>query len=365
MRRRFGTLAGTRQIITQSRSHVVALRRRRPAPLAGSVHHLLRPEHRDSRGVRGPGHLPGIDQPLTAVRVSGATANGRRARSGVPSRCRWHELRRPLGRLPVWPHASQQGTILLCRAETGKVLWTTRGREAENAALIASGDLLIATTTEGELVVAHRDPAKFASSSATPWLSRQSGHPALAGRGLLIKDAEKLAYWVFRRFATSVEAICMKKSWEPALWPWRLPPRCPPRTGRNGAVRRRTASARNGAAAQVEHDGEHRLEARDAGPERIDADHLGRDDLPQHRHGRPQRRPRALGAGSGGWPDPLEEAHRGRQSHRAQAEHVFVVAGDRRPDRVGDDRRRHPEGVRPQRQRAVDAGHPEGLRRSG
>ena len=52
----------------------------------------------------------------------------------------------------------------------------------------------------------------------------------------------------------------------------------------------------------------------------------------------------------GGWPDSLEEAHRGRQSHRAQAEHVVTVAGDRRPDRVGDDRRRHPEGVRLQRQ---------------
>jgi len=91
-----------------------------------------------------------------------------------------------------------KGQFFCVDPKTGTVLWTTRGREAENAALIASGDLLIATTTEGELVVAHRDPAKFdVIKRYTLAESPIWAHPAPAGRGLLIKDAEKLAYWMF------------------------------------------------------------------------------------------------------------------------------------------------------------------------
>ena len=56
----------------------------------------------------------------------------------------------------------------------------------------------MATTTEGELVVAHRDPAKFdVIKRYTLAESPIWSHPAPAGRGLLIKDAETLAYWVF------------------------------------------------------------------------------------------------------------------------------------------------------------------------
>jgi predicted nucleic acid-binding protein len=91
-----------------------------------------------------------------------------------------------------------KGQFFCAEPKTGKVLWTTRGREAENAAVIASGDLLIATTTEGELVVARRDPAKFELIKRyTVAESPIWAHPAPAGSGILIKDAQKLAYWIF------------------------------------------------------------------------------------------------------------------------------------------------------------------------
>ena len=58
----------------------------------------------------------------------------------------------------------------------------------------------------------------------------------------------------------------------------------------------------------------------------------------------------------------LEAADGRRQSHGAQAEHVVAVAGDRRPACVGDDRRRHAQGVRLRGQGDLVARHPEGLR---
>ena len=61
-----------------------------------------------------------------------------------------------------------------------------------------AGDLLIATTTEGELVIARRSTRAFdvvrryTVADAPIW-----AHPTLAGKGILIKDAETLSYWTF------------------------------------------------------------------------------------------------------------------------------------------------------------------------
>ena len=58
----------------------------------------------------------------------------------------------------------------------------------------------------------------------------------------------------------------------------------------------------------------------------------------------------------------LEASPRGRQQHAAQAEHVVAVPRDRRLGRVGRDGYGHPQSLRLQRQRALDARHPEGIR---
>ncbi len=89
-------------------------------------------------------------------------------------------------------------------------------------------------------------------------------------------------------------------------------------------------SKETGSADQVERDRERRLEAAAAGLQRIDADHLGRHDLPEHGDGQRHRRPRALGRRSQQAGRVVEAADRRRQPHRAQAEHVLAVAGHRR-----------------------------------
>ena len=109
----------------------------------------------------------------------------------------------------------------------------------------------------------------------------------------------------------------------------------------------------------VDDDGEHRVEAADADMVGVDADYLGRSDLSER--GR-ERQSVSLG----GRPDEgradMEAPSRRRRPPSAQAEHVDTVARDRWHRRLGDDRYRHPESVRFQRQRALDARHPERVR---
>ena len=71
---------------------------------------------------------------------------------------------------------------------------------------------------------------------------------------------------------------------------------------------------------------------------------------------------RALGDRSQQADGDVEAADRRRQPHGAQAEHVVALAGDRRPHRLGDDRRRRPQGVRLRRQGTLVARHADRLR---
>jgi hypothetical protein len=74
----------------------------------------------------------------------------------------------------------------------------TRGREGENASLMTSGNLLLATTTEGELVIARQNPREFELVKRyTVAESPVWAHAAPAGRGLVIKDAESLTFLTF------------------------------------------------------------------------------------------------------------------------------------------------------------------------
>jgi outer membrane protein assembly factor BamB len=91
-----------------------------------------------------------------------------------------------------------RGQFFCADGKTGQTKWTTRGREGENAALIVSGDLALATTTEGELVVFRPNEKSFdlikryTIAGSPVW-----AHPVPAGKGILIKDASALTYWTF------------------------------------------------------------------------------------------------------------------------------------------------------------------------
>ncbi len=91
-----------------------------------------------------------------------------------------------------------RGQFFCVDARTGKTMWTTKGREAENAALVTAGQLVMAVTTEGELIIARNSAKEFdVVKRYTVAESPVWAHPAPIGTGVVIKDEETLAYWAF------------------------------------------------------------------------------------------------------------------------------------------------------------------------
>jgi outer membrane protein assembly factor BamB len=192
--------SGTPQVVTQSQSHIVAVglsdgRLLWQIPFTTAFdQNILTPVAFDNLLI-----YSGNAQPLTAVRI---------ARQGS----RWSAL-------PVWQNEAlpnymstpvvvgetlfgltqrNKGQFFAADARSGKTLWTTKGREGDNAALVVWSDLLMATTSEGELVIARASRQAFdvirryTVADSPVW-----AHPVPAEGGVLIKDAETLAYYTF------------------------------------------------------------------------------------------------------------------------------------------------------------------------
>jgi len=89
-----------------------------------------------------------------------------------------------------------KGQFFCVDARSGATLWTSEPRQAENAALIAAGDLLLLLTDAGELIVARVsgkgfEPVKRYTVATSPtW-----AHPAVMGNRVLIKDNAVLTLW--------------------------------------------------------------------------------------------------------------------------------------------------------------------------
>lgn len=91
-----------------------------------------------------------------------------------------------------------RGQFFAADVTSGKTLWTSPPRQGENAAVTAAGGFLIATTTEGEIVVMRRGVETFdVIREYTVADSPVWAHPAFAGRGVLVKDEQHLSYWTF------------------------------------------------------------------------------------------------------------------------------------------------------------------------
>lgn len=195
------TIAGTAQVVTQSQRRLVGValgdgRLLWEIPFTTAYdQNIVTPVISGDVVV-----FSGLSRPLTAIRVS--SQGGNWTTSEV-----WKNEELPMymsspvladGRLYGLTHRSR-GQFFCADLGTGRTLWVTRGREGENAALIRAGDLLMATTTEGELVIAQASPKEFAPirrytiAESPVW-----AHPVPAVDGVLVKDLEHLTYWRFR-----------------------------------------------------------------------------------------------------------------------------------------------------------------------
>ena len=91
-----------------------------------------------------------------------------------------------------------RGQFVAIDAKSGKTLWTTQGREGENASMMGSPSWLLASTTDGNLVVARANPRKYEEvrryriAESAVW-----AHPAITGRSIVVKDVDKVICWSF------------------------------------------------------------------------------------------------------------------------------------------------------------------------
>ncbi|MGH9627045.1 MAG: hypothetical protein ACRD7E_01585, partial [Bryobacteraceae bacterium] len=73
---------------------------------------------------------------------------------------------------------------------------TGPARQGDNAAIVASGDLLFALTNEADLLLIRGNPEQFelvrryTVAESPTW-----AHPVLTASGVLVKDASTLAFW--------------------------------------------------------------------------------------------------------------------------------------------------------------------------
>ena len=141
----------------------------------------------------------GIDWPLTAIRLK--LDGGKWLGEPV-----WTNPQTPMFMSsPVLVGGTLYGLTMRSRgqfvaidAASGKTLWSTKGREGENASLLGSRSWLLASTTDGTLVVARANPQKY--EEVRRYQIAQSAvwaHPAITGSAIIVKDVDKVICWTF------------------------------------------------------------------------------------------------------------------------------------------------------------------------
>ncbi|MBL8190638.1 MAG: PQQ-binding-like beta-propeller repeat protein, partial [Acidobacteria bacterium] len=90
----------------------------------------------------------------------------------------------------------RKGSIFCAEAASGKVLWSTEGREGANAAILHTKDLLFVLTSDAGLIVAKKSATKFeqlAKYSVAD--SATYAHPVIFGKRILVKDDANISLW--------------------------------------------------------------------------------------------------------------------------------------------------------------------------
>jgi outer membrane protein assembly factor BamB len=143
--------------------------------------------------------ISGLDKGTSAVRVSKAS-NAWRAEQV------WHNAEMSMymsspvlaGDLLFGLSDKRRGQYFCLEATTGKTLWTSEGRQGENAALLNAGGILFLLNNAGELTIAKASAkafepiAKYEVSTSATW-----AHPVMVGKSIIVKDTATLSSWRF------------------------------------------------------------------------------------------------------------------------------------------------------------------------
>ena len=79
---------------------------------------------------------------------------------------------------------------------TGKTVWTSEGRQANNASISRAGDIFFSLEEDGELVIFKRTGNTFAVAKRYQLADSETwGAPVISGNRILVKDVASLALW--------------------------------------------------------------------------------------------------------------------------------------------------------------------------
>ena len=194
------TFGGVRQVIAQTQKFLVGLNASSGAllwqlPFANDFEqNAFTPLVFEDLLITG-----GIDEPLAAIRPR--LDGGKWIAEMV-----WTNSRTPMfmsspvliGETIYGLTTRSRGQFVAIDAASGKTLWNTEGREGEHASMMGSRSWLLASTTDGALVVARANPQKYDEvrryqiAPSALW-----AHPAITGRSIIIKDVDTVICWSF------------------------------------------------------------------------------------------------------------------------------------------------------------------------
>ena len=193
-----GTFAGTKQIVTQSQDRIVSV----SFADGGLLWELPLRTPYTQNAVTPVVHsdlviYSGLEHPLTAVRpvnkagkwtlekVWENTGEGMYMSSPVI-----------VGDTIYGLSNRNRGHFFAVDLASGKTLWATRGREAENAAIVNAGALLFALQADAELVITRANRASFdVVRRYTVAESDTWAHPVIDGGRIFVKDSDSLTLW--------------------------------------------------------------------------------------------------------------------------------------------------------------------------
>jgi outer membrane protein assembly factor BamB len=193
-----GTLDGVRQVVTESQDKLVSV----AADSGRLLWELpLRTPYTQNSVTpiieNGLVIFSGLEHPLTAIRPArtGSTWVTERVWEN-PAASLYMNSPVLVGTTLYGMTNRNRGSFFAVDFATGKTLWTTRGREAENAAIVTTGTLLFLLKTDAELVIARPNTASFdvlrryTVADSPTW-----AHPVVDSNRVFVKDAESLTLW--------------------------------------------------------------------------------------------------------------------------------------------------------------------------
>lgn len=193
-------LAGLRQVVTMSDSNLVGVSAEKGELLwkvpftTAYTQNAVTPVIRGDLVIFG-----GLEHPMQAVRIT-------RSATGFVAQPVWENpevanyMSSPVlvgDRLYGLSH-KRKGQFYCLEALTGKTIWLSEARQGENASLLAGGGALFVLTTDSELLIARPEGAAFSVLKRYPVAASPTwAHPVVLAEGVLVKDAESLAFLKF------------------------------------------------------------------------------------------------------------------------------------------------------------------------